>query len=165
MDFAIGDKAFYPAHGVGVVRAISSLEIGGQTYETYELKILENGMTIKVPVSNAETIGLRKLMTPELVQQVYDVLRDRESPTDKQVWNRRYREYQSKIKTGNPLEVAAVFRDLALLKNQKGLTFGERRTYDQAHSLILQELSVVLDQDEQDVRKTLAAMFEAVAPS
>ncbi|MBN2801204.1 MAG: CarD family transcriptional regulator [Deltaproteobacteria bacterium] len=160
MEFAVGDKAFYPAHGVGIVREISSIEIEGQVYETYVLKILENGMTIKVPVDNAEAIGLRKVMSGEIVEAVYSVLRDRDTPADKQVWNRRYREYMNKIKTGDPLEVAAVLRDLALLKGQKGLTFGERRMYDQAHSLILQELSVVLDQDEQQVRKHLATLFE-----
>ena len=45
------------------------------------------------------------------VDKVYDVLRDRDTPADKQTWNRRYREYMNKIKTGDPLEVAAVLRE------------------------------------------------------
>ena len=87
------------------------------------------------------------------------MLRDKDTPADKQTWNRRYREYMNKIKTGDPLEVAAVLRELARLKNEKTLSFGERKMYDQAHSLIVQELAVAKDVDEQVIKDEIEAIF------
>ncbi len=65
----------------------------------------------------------------------------------------------NKIKTGDPLEVAAVLRELARLKNEKTLSFGERKMYDQAHSLIVQELAVAKDVDEQVIKDEIEAIF------
>ena len=157
--FSVGDKAVFPAHGVGVIRDIESVVMDGATYKLYVLKILDNGMTIKVPVDNADAIGMREIIAQEAIDKVYEVLKDRSSPADKQTWNRRYREYMSKIKTGDPLEVAAVLRDLALLKSEKQLSFGERKMYDQAHSLIVQELAVAKDVDEQVIKKEIEGIF------
>jgi CarD family transcriptional regulator len=157
--FNVGDKAVYPAHGVGVIRDIEAANIDGTALKLYVLKILDNGMTIKVPVDNADAIGMREIIPREAVEKVYDVLRDRSSPADKQTWNRRYRDYMSKIKTGDPLEVAAVLRDLALLKTEKQLSFGERKMYDQAQSLIVQELAVAKDVDETIIKKEIEGIF------
>lgn len=159
MAFKVGEKAVYPAHGVGVIKEIQALEMEGQIYELYVLKILDNGMTIKVPVGNADAIGMREVIPTDAVDKVYEVLQDHDRPRDKQTWNRRYREYMSKIKTGDPLEVAAVLRDLALLRTQKTLSFGERKMYDQAHALIVQEVAVAKDVDENIVKGEIDAIF------
>ncbi len=160
MPFNVGEKAVYPAHGVGVIKEIQSLEMEGQVYELYVLKILDNGMTIKVPVGNADAIGMREVIPVQAVDKIYDVLRDRDTPMDKQTWNRRYREYMSKIKTGDPLEVATVLRDLARLRHNKTLSFGERKMYDQAHGLIVQEVAVAKDVDETIVKDELEEIFK-----
>lgn len=159
MPFEIGEKAVYPAHGVGVIKNLTTSRIDDVDYEFYVLKILENGMTIHVPIDNADAIGMREIIPREAVELVYEVLRDRKKPADKQTWNRRYREYMNKIKTGDPLEVAAVLRDLALLKKEKTLSFGERKMYDQAHSLIVQEVAVAKDVDESKIKKEIDKIF------
>ena len=125
----------------------------------YILKIQDNGSTIRVPVQNADRIGMRTVMDAEKVDRIYEILRDRESPTDTQTWNRLYREYMSKIKTGDPLEVAKVLRDLALMKIEKNLSFGERKMYDQARSLLVQEISTARDVDEKLVEGEIEAIF------
>jgi len=161
MQFEIGDKAVVPALGVGIIKEIERLEMGGDAYDVYVIKILDNGLTYKVPVNNTGANGIREVIPPDAVERVYEVLRDRDTPADKQTWNRRYREYMNKIKTGDPLEVAAVLRDLARLKSEKTLSFGERKMYDQAHSLIVQELAVARDVDEQVVKEEIDQLFKA----
>ena len=160
MQFAVGDKAVVPALGVGIIKEIERLEMGGSAYEVYVIKILDNGLTYKVPVNNTGANGIREVIPMEAVEKVYEVLRDRDTPADKQTWNRRYREYMNKIKTGDPLEVAAVLRDLARLKAEKTLSFGERKMYDQAHSLIVQELAVAKDVDEASVKDEIEKLFK-----
>lgn len=160
MQFNVGDKAVYPAHGVGVVKAIETRDMEGSTATFYILKILDNGLTIMVPVDNAETIGMRTVMQADAVDQIFVILQDRDSPTDNQTWNRRYRDYMAKIKTGDPLEVAKVLRDLALMKMEKNLSFGERKMFDQARSLLVQEIAVARDIKEGDVDREIESFFQ-----
>ena len=160
MEFEIGDKAVVPALGVGIIKEVEELDLGEEVYQCYVIKILDNGLTYKVPVNNTESNGIRKVIAADEVESIYDILRDRDTPADKQTWNRRYREYMNKIKTGDPVEVAAVLRDLARLKIEKTLSFGERKMYDQAHSLIVQEVAVAKDKDEQVIKVEIDALFE-----
>jgi CarD family transcriptional regulator len=159
MEFKVGDKAVYPGHGVGVVQAVESIDLGGATATVYVLKILDNGMTIKVPIQNASALGMRNVISMTQVDKVYVVLKDRDVPADNQTWNRRYREYLNKIQTGDPIEVGKVLRDLALLRAQKNLSFGERKMYDQASTLLIQEIAVAKDVDEATVRAELDIIF------
>lgn len=159
MGFEVGDKAVVPTLGVGIIKEIEVIAMDDISYEVFVIKILYNGLTFKVPVNNTEANGIREVLPVDAIEKVYDVLRDRETPTDKQTWNRRYREYMNKIKTGDPLEVAAVLRDLALLKSEKALSFGERKMYDQAHSLIVQEVAVAKDVDEKVITKEIDDIF------
>lgn len=161
MEFKVGDKAVYPGHGVGLIRAVETIDFEGARQTMYVLKILDNGMTIKVPIQNASALGMRCVISMEQVTKVYEVLRDRDVPTDNQTWNRRYREYLNKIQTGDPIEVAKVLRDLALLRHDKNLSFGERKMFDQARSLLVQELSVAKDTDEQTVETEIEAIFRS----
>jgi CarD family transcriptional regulator len=160
MLFKVGDKAVVPALGVGVIKEIERLNLGATVLEVYVIKILDNGLTYKVPLDRVEQNGIREVMTIDVIDAVYVVLGDREKPADKQTWNRRYREYMNKIKTGIPLEVAAVLRDLAILRSEKTLSFGERKMYDQAHGLIVQEIAVARDVDEAVVKAEIEKIFD-----
>lgn len=159
MSFVVGEKVVVPTLGVGVVKELEKLSISGAIYEFYVIKVLENGSTYKVPVDKIAENKIRNVMTLDTIDQVYEILRDRDTPADKQTWNRRYREYMNKIKTGNPIEIARVLRDLAILRAEKTLSFGERKMYDQAHSLIVQEIAVARDVDEEQVKNELESLF------
>jgi CarD family transcriptional regulator len=159
MEFKVGDKAVYPAHGVGVIAAVESVSFENETHLFYVMKILDNGMTIRIPVGNVEAIGMRRVISQEHVDKVYEILRDRDVPADNQTWNRRYREYMNRIKTGDPLEVAKVLRDLALLRQEKTLSFGERKMFDQARTLLVQEIAVARDIEEKVVEGEIDAIF------
>lgn len=159
MEFKVGDKAVYPGHGVGVVQAVETLDIGEERTTMYVLKILDNGVTVRVPLQNAGALGMRTVISQEQVAKVYLVLEDRDVPADTQTWNRRYREYTNKIQTGDPLEVGKVLRDLALLRKGKNLSFGERKMYDKASTLLIQEIAVAMDTDEASIRGDIERIF------
>ena len=159
MAFKVGDMAVYPGHGVGVIEGVETRDIAGTRQTFYVLKILENGMTIMVPTANADAIGMRDVIPVEEVDDIYAVLMERDIPLDKQTWNRRYREYMAKIKTGSPYEVARVLRDLYILKGDKNLSFGERKMFDTAKGLLVKELAVSADQPEDVVEARLLEIF------
>jgi CarD family transcriptional regulator len=159
LQFQVGDKAVYPAQGVAEIIGIDEKEISGKIHRFYCLRILDSDMRILVPVDKAEQVGLREVVQEDQIQEVYDILREKEVHIDKQTWNRRYRGFMEKIKTGSLFEVAEVFRDLYRLKNQKTLSFGERRMLDTAKSLIVKELSVAKGTTEVKVERELEKIF------
>lgn len=159
--FKIGDLAVYPAHGVGEIIALETKEVGGLSQQFYIMKIADNDMTIMIPTCNVKSVGLRGLIPKEKLGAVYDVLADRDTPLpDNQTWNRRYREYMEKIKTGSLVDIAYVFRDLQLLKFTKDLSFGERKLYDMAYVLLLKEIAVSAKITEAEVGGKIEALFQ-----
>lgn len=160
MMFKIGDLAVYPAHGVGKIESIESKKIGGNRQDFYIMRILENDMKIMIPIQNAESVGLRELIASQDISKVYDILKTKEIAVNGGTWNRRYREYMEKIKTGSIYELAEVLRDLTVLKNDKELSFGERKMLDTARGLLLKELSIVLAISEDQVEKDIIDMLQ-----
>ena len=157
--FQEGDLAVYPAHGVGCIESIESREINGDTMKFYMMKIVENGMVIMIPTTNVESVGLREVIPKKEIPEVYKVMQEKVQNMDNQTWNRRYREYMDKIKTGSIYDVAEVFRDLFQLRLEKDLSFGERKLLDTAQNLLVQELSTAKDIDEQSMMQEIENLF------
>ena len=159
LSFQVGDKAVYPAQGVAEVVGIDAKEISGKLHKFYVLKVLDSDMRILVPIDKAEQVGLREVVQEDQIREVYDILKEKELHIDKQTWNRRYRGFMDKIKTGSIYDVAEVLRDLYRLKTDKQLSFGERRMLDTAKNLIVKELSVAKNITEVKVEKELEKIF------
>lgn len=157
--FKPGDLAVYPAHGVGVIEKVESREMGQAKQEFYVMRILDNNLTIFIPVSNADEVGLRSVIDRAEVDEVMSILGAKTRPSTSQTWNRRYRSYMDKIKTGSAFEVAEVLRDLCLIRSDRELSFGERKVLDVAQSLLVRELSVARDSEEDEVIEEIERMF------
>ena len=159
--FKVGDLAVYPAHGVGLIEAIEEKVINGEQHDFYILKVIENGMVIMIPTWNVDQVGLRNVVDPDDIPKIYDVIqKEQASVADKQTWNRRYKEYMDKIKTGSIYDVAEVFRDLYHLKLTKDLSFGERKLFDTARVLLVTELSTARNVDEAEIKSEINALFK-----
>jgi CarD family transcriptional regulator len=154
--FKIGDLAVYPAHGVGIIEKIENREISGCQENFFVMRILENNMIIMIPSSNATNVGLREIINQNEVSKVLSILKKRDiSINDNQTWNRRYRDYMDKIKSGSVFEVAEVYRDLSTIKQDKELSFGERKMLDTARSLLIKEISLAKNMKEEDVERDI----------
>lgn len=162
-DFKVGEKAVYPGHGVAEIIGLERREISGAAMEFYVLRVLENDMKVMVPKRNAANVGLRRLVTDEQIQEVYEVLSRRGEKISTATWNRRHREYMEKIKTGSLPAIASVMRDLCLLRGDKDLSFGERKMLDTARTLLVQELALAKGVDEGAMAEELEALFTAAA--
>ncbi|MCE9625002.1 MAG: CarD family transcriptional regulator, partial [Deltaproteobacteria bacterium] len=91
----------------------------------------------------------------------YEILKQRDVHIDNQTWNRRYREYMDKIKTGSVYEIAEVLRDLSLLKFKKELSFGERKMLDTAKSLLIKELAICESREEDAIEEEIVEIFKS----
>ncbi len=157
--FIQGDMAVYPAHGVGVIEAIESQTVAGVDQDFYIMKILDNDMKIMIPTASSDNVGLRAIIGKKEVEAVLQILRDRDTEIASQTWNRRYRDYMEKIKTGSIHEVAAVLRDLYLLSVDKDLSYGERKMMDTAKNLLVTEISLARKVDESKTETMIDDMF------
>jgi CarD family transcriptional regulator len=158
-EFHVGDNAVYPGHGVGEVTSIETKEIMGSKHVFYSIRIMESGMKIMVPKSNVTAVGLRPIISKTEAGKVLEILKQKNVKIDNQTWNRRYREYMEKIKTGSVYEIAEVLRDLFLLRVDKELSFGERKMLDTARSLLLKELSLATSHNELSEQDEVKAIF------
>jgi CarD family transcriptional regulator len=159
VSFKLGDKIVYPGHGVGEIEGVRTTVLGGQEHHIYNIKILDSGMKVMVPVSQAAAVGLRRIVDKKAIETVYDILRDRNFKIDTQTWNRRFREYSQKIKTGSVFEIAIVLRDLSVLSADKELSFGEKKMLDMAEALLVSEIAIAKARPHDKVAGELKSLF------
>lgn len=157
--FAVGDNAVYPGYGVGKIVAIEAKQFMGTQAEFYICQILETGMRVMVPKNNVSGVGLRPIISKVEAARVLSILNEKEVKVDTQTWNRRYREYMEKIKTGSVYEIAEVLRDLFLLKVDKELSHGERNMLERARSLLLKELTLAVEPADLTGKDEVRAIF------
>lgn len=158
--FNTGDIAVYPAHGVGIIESVEKMEISGEEQSFLTMRILDNNMTIMVPMSNIDRVGLREVIDTKQIKEVFKILGDESPKMDGKTWNKRFREYSEKIKIGSPSDIAEVMRDLMNLKNSKGLSFGERKMLDSVRSLLSQEIALATDDSVDLVEEKMTKIFD-----
>lgn len=159
--FSSDNLVVYPAQGVGRIERIDHKEIGGVACDFYIVRIQANNITLMVPVQNASNVGLRSLISEAKAIHILEWLHgdfDKEVTTG-QNWNRRFRNYSTKLKSPDLLEVANVLKELLLIGRSKDLSFGERRLLEQAMDLVSGELSVVLARSADSLRDELMARY------
>jgi CarD family transcriptional regulator len=156
--FQVGDQAVYPTHGVADVVQIEARTLGPQTLGFYHLKVRGTGLKIIVPVEKAEENGMRPVAGESDLHELYELLADHEIPSDRQTWNRRYRGFMEKIRTGSLFEVGEVYRDLSLLKSTKSLSHGERQMLRTARELLVREVATAQAAPEEKVAEHLDAL-------
>jgi CarD family transcriptional regulator len=160
-EFKVGDKAVYPAQGVAEVVDIEEKDIAGRRQRFYILRIVDTDRKVMIPVGNADAIGLRPLISAQQAQELFDILCERPAPSDHQTWNRRYRAFLDKIKSGSIYDVAEVLRDLYRVSTDRPLSYGERRMFTTARTLLGKEVAIVLHEPEEAVTREIEGIFFA----
>ncbi len=160
VEFKIGDLAVYPAQGVAEIVGIETRRIGALQEIFYTLRIIDSEKKIMIPVKKVASVGLRKVITAEEASALFDLMAGKGDGSDVQeTWNRRYRRYLEKIKSGSATEVAEVLRDLSVIKMGKELSFGERKMLDMAKTLLVKEICIATEDNEEAVEARLDALF------
>ena len=120
----------YPVHGVVEVQGVEEKEILGSKKAFYILNVLESNVKLMVPTDNIESVGLRPVVRKKEVKKVLDILKEENGEVPKlgvQSWNKRYKEYADKVKSGDIYEIARVLRDIHHLKKVKNLLFRRKK--------------------------------------
>jgi CarD family transcriptional regulator len=141
--FEVGDKVIYPNHGLGIVERIEEKTILGTTCGFYHLRIVANETTVLVPLANVDGVGLRRAISDEEVERLFNLLGDGKIDNH-QNWKGRFKDNSDKMRSGSIFEVADVLKSLTFLSKSKSLSFREKRMLDRAKFLIISEVSEVM---------------------
>ena len=156
MSFDVGDRVVYPHHGAAVIVKREKRKVEGKSIEYLVLQMAHGELTLRVPVENADDVGLRPPIGAEEVEDLFELLgkKDIREPAN---WSRRFKNHQEKLKSGDVYQVAEVVRNLALRDQSKGLSAGEKSMFVKARSVLVSELSFALDVSEEDALSQVEA--------
>ena len=156
MSFDVGDRVVYPPHGAAVIVKREKRKVEGKSIEYLVLQMANGELTLRVPVENADDVGMRPPIGAEEVEDLFELLgkKDIREPAN---WSRRFKNHQEKLKSGDVYQVAEVVRNLALRDQSKGLSAGEKSMFVKARSVLVSELSFALDVSEEDALSQVEA--------
>lgn len=154
ISFNPGDYVVYPAHGVGKVADINKQKVAGTELELIVVNFAKDKMTLRIPMSKAETTGLRQISAVDTMNDALGVLKGK-AKVKKVMWSRRAQEYENKINSGSPVAIAEVVRDLHRSENLAEQSYSERQIYEQALDRLANEYAVCENLTSADATKKL----------
>jgi CarD family transcriptional regulator len=154
------DFVVYPTHGVGRVTGIETQEISGIKLTLFVVHFEKDKMTLRVPVAKANTVGMRRLSSPDKMRTALKTLKGR-ARVKRTMWSRRAQEYEAKINSGDPVSIAEVVRDLHRNAGQPEQSYSERQIYEAALDRLARELAAVERIDEEQATQRLEKVLRA----
>ena len=141
-EFQVGDVVVYPKHGVGEIISIENMEIASIKTKFYVVKMEQSKLIIRVPLDKQEEVGLRKISSKKIIDEVYETLKLK--PKIRRImWSRRAQEYETKIFSGDPIKISEVVRDLFRKNSQSEQSYSERQMFQVAIERLAREVAAV----------------------
>lgn len=162
LDYKAGDMVVYPAHGVGQVEGVETLTIGGIEVTLYTITFAKDRMRLKLPLQKIKTSGLRPLSTKDQMQTALQTMRGR-ARIKRVMWSRRAQEYEAKINSGSPVQVAEVLRDLRRNATGAENSYSERQIFQAALERLASELAAIEKIGEADAAQKLQDVLTEAA--
>ncbi|MCE3231970.1 MAG: CarD-like/TRCF domain protein [Rickettsiaceae bacterium] len=160
IEFKVGGKVVYPAHGVGRIVSEECQKVGGHDLSMFVIDFPKEKMTLRVPVKRAAASGLRVLSNDNDVKKAISVLKGRAKP-GRGMWSRRAKEYEDKINSGNIIFIAEVVRDLHKNVDDPDRSYSERVIYESALGRLAGEYAAVNDIETDDATENLIKILKS----
>ena len=154
MTFHVGEKVVYPNQGVGTIQNISMRSFGARPERFYLLHLASKCLTIIVPFSHVDDMGLRKVTKNGQVERILRFLGTGECKGYRD-WKNRFKENSEKMRSGGLMGVAEVMKSLLLLQIRKSLSFREKKMLDKARHMLIMEISISRAIHKQEAIKIL----------
>ncbi|HEY1709740.1 MAG TPA: CarD family transcriptional regulator [Rhizomicrobium sp.] len=158
LEFKANDHVVYPTHGVGRIVSVEEQEVAGLKLELFVITFDKDKMTLRVPTAKAKAVGMRKLSSPDIVNNALNTLKGR-ARIKRTMWSRRAQEYEAKINSGDLVAIAEVVRDLHRASGQPEQSYSERQLYEAALARMAREVAAVERTDEPTAVKRVEGML------
>ena len=156
--FKPNEFVVYPAHGVGRIESVETMEVAGTKLELFIIAFEKDKMTLRVPTAKAIAIGMRSLSSPDIVENAMSTLKGK-ARIKRTMWSRRAQEYEAKINSGDLISIAEVVRDLYRGDGQPEQSYSERQLYEAALDRMAREVAVVGEIEEETAIRQLETVL------
>ena len=154
----------YPLHGVGKIEKIEERDFRDERKLYYIIYLDVSDMTVMVPVDKADELGIRSIVTPAESKKALEIISEKYEPVPSD-WKIRYQMNLDHLKSGTVSDIAIVVRTLYHRSKIKELPILERKLFDSALRLLIDEVSFSLGKDKKEVEELIFSKMEAVASS
>ena len=98
-EFKVDQKVVYPSQGVGIVKEIFEKTFKDQNILYYKIYIEASDMMVMIPVSKAQDLGIRQIVSKEEAEEALKLLSDEFEPITSD-WKLRYQMNLDLLKKG-----------------------------------------------------------------
>ena len=155
----VDQKIVYPSQGVGKIVEIKERKFKNEMVLYYVIYLEVSDMTVLVPVSRSEELGIRAIVSPEEAQKALDMIGEEFEPVTTD-WKLRYQMNLELLKKGSVQDIASIVRCLYHRSKIKELPILERKLYDSAKKLLEDEISFALSKSAKEVEALIHAKLE-----
>ena len=146
--FQIGEHVVYPLQGVGVVKDIKERTVRNVPVLYYVIYI-----------DKVEASGVRPIVSKETALKALEAISAKYEPVAVD-WKARYQMNVDLIKEGSIFSIAKVVQGLYHRSKVKELPVQERKLYDNAIRLLIDECAYALNKDQKEIEKTIFSCLE-----
>lgn len=158
-NFMIGEPVVYPQQGVGIVKEITQRKFNGEELSYYKIYLSNSDMTVLIPVTKAIELGIRHIVSKEEADNAIKKISSKGESSSSD-WKVRYQNNQDLLKDGSILSIAKVVQTLYHRSKVKELPVQERKLYDSALLLLIDEVSYALDKSKEEVQTLILSKLE-----
>jgi len=159
LPFHVNQKVVYPLQGVGQIMSITERTFKGKPTQYYQIFLPVTDMTVMIPVGKAVEIGIRSIVPKEKAQEAFAIIASDFEPVTAD-WKMRYQMNLDHLKSGDITDIALVVRNLYHRSKVKELPILERKLYDSAMKLLIDEIAFSLDIPVSEVEKIVHEKLE-----
>ena len=158
-EFSIGEHVVYPLQGVGIVKDIKERTVRNENVMYYVIYLDISDMTVSIPVAKAAQIGIRSLVSPSVAKKALDSICEKYEPVNVD-WKARYQLNVDLVKEGSITSIVKVVQGLYYRSKIKELPVQERKLYDNALRLLIDECAYSMKKAPEEIEQTIFANLE-----
>ena len=160
MELSIGQKVAYPNQGVCTVEGVLKRTIGDRAMQFYSLRLQNDNSLIFVPMENAESVGIRPVISSLQCKKLINRLSADFDPVSCD-WKTRSKEFMRELQSGDVFKAADVLKKLTFLSHEKKLSFREQNLLEKSKFLIISEISNANAADEEALRSEIERLVDS----
>jgi CarD family transcriptional regulator len=157
--FKVGQEIVYPMQGVGLIKSVEERLFKGKKIPYYNIYLEASDMTTLIPVEKADELGIRAIVPQAEAQQALSIIAEDFEPLQGD-WKTRYQVNHDLLKQGSVVDIATVVRALYHRSKIKELPILERKLFENALKLLIDEISYSLNKKNKEVEQIIFSKLE-----
>lgn len=152
MKFELGETVIEPTNGICTMEGMRRMVVDGQEMTVYIFQA--PNAKVYVPADQVDRRSIRRPMDREEVKRVLASLKQPVSPNRDDA-RLQYTNYRETMKSGDPMKIARLLRDLYILDQSDDLKGKEKEIMDQAKKFLCDEISYIRQVSKSQVTEQI----------